>query len=679
VGAEKAAAAQYDGKLRTSIGVHPGVLLPRNRTPLPFCLSRSGLLNDANVPARSLALALSIVLLAGGVARAATPPSAAPPTKGALYTDGQSGRYLLGGRWLYRADPGDAGQSAGWWRDRSSSAGWSPVAVPNTFNTGNFSLTGMDGSVGWYRRDFTVPRGAFASYVPASARRWIVRFESVNYRATVWLNGHLLGHHTGANLPFEFDLSSLRPGVNRLVVRVDNRILLGELPPGPGGGWWNYGGLLREVYLRAVQTADLQQVVVRPLLPCPSCAATVQTRVQLRNLTRAPQTLHLTGSFGNQTLRFSPVTIPPHATVTAQAGVRVAHPRLWAPGHPALYRASVTLTDARGRPLGGYLTYSGIRSIKVTRAGRITLNGRVLDLRGVEFREQNLHTGGALDPAQLRRLVGWVRALGATVIRLDAPNPQIAEMADRDGLLLWLDVPVNNSVTDPYLRMPVWVNTTRTTLRDEILANQNHPSVMMWSVGNELPAPSTQAETSYISSSVALAHRLDPTRPVGMSISDWPGNPCDPGLAALDAIGVNEYFGWYDAGGGTTDDRDALGPFLDSFRKCYPHQALFVTEFGFDANRAGPTDERGTYGFQAGAVGYHLAVFNSKPWLSGEIYFLLQDSVSAYGYTGGNPWPDPPFNNHGLLDFSGRPKPAWGVVASDYHHASQIAPDPTAR
>jgi hypothetical protein len=164
-----------------------------------------------------------------------------------------------------------------------------------------------------------------------------------------------------------------------------------------------------------------------------------------------------------------------------------------------------------------------------------------------------------------------------------------------------------------------------------------------------------------------------------MSIGDWPGNPCDPGYAPLDAIGLNEYFGWYDAGGGTTDDRDALGPFLDSLRKCYPHQALFVTEFGFDANRAGPVDERGTYGFQAGAVGYHLAVFNSKPWLSGEMYFLLQDSVSAYGYAGGNPWPDPPFNHHGLLDLAGRPKPAWRVVALDYHHVTQIAPDPTAR
>ena len=80
-----------------------------------------------------------------------------------------------------------------------------------------------------------------------------MRFESVNYRATVWLNGRLIGTHAGAYLPFELDLSNLRPGVNRLIVRVDDRRSPSDLPPGPGGGWWNYGGILREVYLRAVQ------------------------------------------------------------------------------------------------------------------------------------------------------------------------------------------------------------------------------------------------------------------------------------------------------------------------------------------------------------------------------------------------------------------------------------------
>ena len=82
-----------------------------------------------------------------------------------------------------------------------------------------------------------------------------MRFESVNYRASVWLNGRLIGSHVDAYVPFELDLNGLRPGVNRLVVRVDDRRAQGDLPPGPSGGWWDFGGLLGEVYLRAVARA----------------------------------------------------------------------------------------------------------------------------------------------------------------------------------------------------------------------------------------------------------------------------------------------------------------------------------------------------------------------------------------------------------------------------------------
>jgi beta-glucuronidase len=632
-----------------------------------------------NVRPRSLALAFLVALLAGIAAPAMAMAAAAPPpSKGTLYSDGQTGRYLLGGPWLYRADPADAGVAQGWWRDDPATGGWAHVSVPNSDNAGDFSSAADQGTVGWYRRDFTLPVGAFASYVPASARRWIVRFESANYVATVWLNGHRLGSHTGANLPFEFDLN-VRKGVNRLIVRVDNRVFPWTFPPGPGGGWWNYGGLLREVYLRRVQAVDISSAQIRPILQCPSagpatprCTATVKEQVLVRNLTGLPQTVQLNGAYGGASLKFGQVKIHPHGTWTARASVPIAHPRLWAPGHPFLYLATLTLADKGGRPLGGYTSHSGIRSIKVNAAGRLTLNGRPVHLRGVEIREQNLHSGGALTPAELSQMIGWVRSLGATVIRADAPNPELAALADRDGLLLWLDVPVNDTVTDQYLQSPAWLAQIHGYLHDSIMANQNHPSVMVWSIGNELATPSTDAEAAYIAGAVSLAHRWDPTRPVGMSISDWPGVDCQPAYAPLDAIGMNEYFGWYDAGGGTTDDRDELSPFLDSLRACYPKQALFVTEFGFEANRSGPTEERGTYQFQANSVAYHLGVFNSKPWLSGAMYFLLQDAVQSPGFTGGNPWPFSPFIYKGLLDFYGHHKPAWNVVSASYHHTVQV-------
>jgi beta-glucuronidase len=597
-----------------------------------------------------------------------------PPTKGALYRDGQTDRYLLGGAWLSRPDPTDTGVAGGWWRNVASSVGWSPVTVPNAYNAGDLSKASMTGSIGWYRRDFTLPASAFASYVPQRFRSWLIRFESVNYRATVWLNGRELGAHAGAYLPFEYALNGVHAGVNRLVVRVDDHRLATDLPRGPGGGWWNYGGILQEVYLRSVQRADIKLVQIRPLLRCPTCAATVDEQALVTNNTAAPQAVSLHGSYGSARVDFGAQTIAPHSAWTARGQVTISHPHLWSLDDPHLYRARLTLSDSQGRPLAGYFSYSGVRSITVAGDGRLRLNGRLLDLRGFAIHEQTLATGAALDPLQLQQIITWARAAGARVLRAHYPlDPQILEMADRDGILIWSEIPVYQTAPR-YLGRPGWLRGAYSELTQNILANQNHPSVMLWSIANELRTPPDRAQARYIAGAAALARRLDPTRPVGIAIADFPGVACQSAYAPLDVIGFNDYFGWFQADGGQIDDRDGLGPFLDSFRACYPNKALFVTEFGVDANRVGPVEERGTYAFQANTDAFDLSVFASKPWLSGATYFTLQDFAARPGWAGGNPLGNPPFVQKGLVDLQGNLKPAFPLVASIYKSTVQIAP-----
>jgi beta-glucuronidase len=599
--------------------------------------------------------------------------AAAPPTKGALASDGPASRYLLGAGWLYRPDPGGAGIADGWWRDRSDTTGWKPTTIPNSYNAGDYSNKSMYDDVGWYRRDFTLPSNAFAPYVPVSARSWLLQFESVNYAATVWLNGRLLGTHKGAYLPFQFDVGLLRPGVNRLVVRVTNQRGGDDLPPGPSGGWWNFGGILDAVYLRPVQRADLDALLIRPQLRCPTCAATIFEQATVHNLTRAPQTVRLTGRYGSAHLIFGATTIAPGATWSPTATAVIAHPQLWAPGSPTLYAATAQLTDTAGRRLGGYSYQSGIREITRTPDGRLELNGRLLDLRGVNLHEQSSATGAALSVAQMRQVIGRVKELGATLIRAHYPlNPELEQMADRDGILLWSEVPVYQ-VGTKYVAKASWRSRALALLTDNIQTNEDHPSILLWSIGNELPTPATAGEATYIRAAAALARRLDPSRPVGMAVSDWPGVSCQTAYAPLDVVGVNEYFGWFDAGGGTTDDRDGLSPFLDSVRACYPYQAVLVTEFGVDGDRAGPVEVRGTYAFQSNSLAFHLGVFASKPWLSGAVYFNLQDFAARPGYDGSNPIGNPPFVTNGLFDTSGNPKPAFAVMQSLYNGTVQIA------
>jgi beta-glucuronidase len=171
------------------------------------------------------------------------------------YQDGPGGRILLDDNWLFRADPNDEGLAAGW-AAQTDTAGWTGVAIPNAWNAGDDSDASMAGGVGWYRRDLHVPSK------PAGAT-WIVRFESVNYRATVFLNGVQIAQHEAASIPFEVPLEKLQRGVNHLVVRVDSRRDRTSLPPGPSGGWWNYGGILREVYLRPVDQLDISELLTR--------------------------------------------------------------------------------------------------------------------------------------------------------------------------------------------------------------------------------------------------------------------------------------------------------------------------------------------------------------------------------------------------------------------------------
>src|SRR5215213_483942 len=199
------------------------------------------------------------------------------PSAKTLYADGPSGRFLMDGQWLFRLDAADRGVGQGFQR-QTSTAGWSRVSVPNVWNVGDDSEASMRGSVGWYRKDFELPD-------KRAALEWAVRFESVNYRSRVYLNGREIGRNAGAYIPFTMRLKGLRKrGVNRLVVRVDSRRLPTDFPPSglsttgnATGGWFNYGGIQREVYLEKLDTVQFNTVRVLPRLSCASCPASVDS------------------------------------------------------------------------------------------------------------------------------------------------------------------------------------------------------------------------------------------------------------------------------------------------------------------------------------------------------------------------------------------------------------------
>jgi beta-glucuronidase len=526
----------------------------------------------------------------------------------------------------------------------------------------------MHGGVGWYRKDFKLPSSA-------KQYSWVIRFESVNYRARVWLNGKPLGSNTGAYLPFEFVVPAgalNRGATNRLVIRVDSRRTRKDFPPAGDnvagsaiGGWWNYSGILREVYLRRVQGSDFSAVQVRPVLPCSTCAATMRFTALVRNAGSTARPIHVTGRFGGAPVDLGTKTVRGGSAREFTGSLRVAHPKLWSPDSPTLY--PVTLT-------AGAATYSlktGIRSVRVA-GGRLLLNGRPLNFRGVGLHEDSEQFGFAINNQIRDQFVAWTQELGATLIRGHYPlHPYLEEQADRLGIMLWSEIPVYQ-VHTVYLKYRSVQRLAAKMLRKNILSNGVHPSIILWSIQNELSSRVGPSQSALIRRQAGIAHRMDPSRPVGLAVAAYPSAPCQGGYGPMDVLGFNDYFGWYPGPGGTLADRDGLSSYLDTVRACYPNKAIVVTETGAEANRDGPEEEKGTYAFQSDFANFHFGVYATKPWLSGAIWWGLQEFRVRPTWDGGNPRPTSPWHTKGLITKDGDKKPAFFVLQQIFHNTQQI-------
>jgi beta-glucuronidase len=632
-----------------------------------------------NARARRLLLPAAVAALVL-VAPAAALGQAAPVTEqtpsGKLYVDGHDNRELLGGGWLLKLDRLDVGEQRRFQGQRSK-RGWRPITVPNVWNAGDESNESMVGGIAYYRKDFRLPR-------TSDNTLYIARFESVNYRATVYLNGREIAAHTGAYLPFEVPLRGARAGNNRLVIRVDNVRKEFDFPPSgfnntgqPVGGWWNYGGINREVYLRKVNRLDFGNVQVRPIVnpSNPTGPTTIEFRVDVTNYSGRPQSARLRANFGGNPVNLGAIRIGSGGTRTFTGNLRLEQPHLWSPADPFLYETKLQLRAGRA-VVGGYTVHAGVRSVDVTPDGRLLLNGAPTNFRGVGLHEDSLDRGSAVDNALRDRYMTDVKDMGATIIRTHYPlSPYMQELADRNGILVWSEVPVY-SLKSRYFQRREVRKLAFEYIRENIRENQNHPSVIVWSMGNELASKPPGSLAAYMRGAATVARRLDPTRPTAVAIVGYPLAGCSRAYNRFQVIGVNEYFGWYPGPSGQVADRDLLSRYLDQVRECYPNKAIVISEFGAEANRDGPAEEKGTYAFQQEFVDFHLGVFASKPWLSGAIYWTSHEFRVRPGWDGGNPRATPPYHQKGVIGFDGTRKPAFTALQNGYRNTQQYAPPP---
>ena len=374
---------------------------------------------------RRLPLLVLALVLAFPAAASAEKPSAKT-----LYEDGPEGRYLLDGEWLFRLDNEDQGIAQRFMRS-TSTAGWTKTTVPSVWNLGDGSNESMAGGIGWYRKDFELPDAD-------SALAWALRFESVNYRTQVWINGRPIGENTGAYIPFEFAASSLkRSGTNRLVVRVDSRRLDRDFPPARPEHRRRADRRLVELLRDPARGLPAQARHGR--LPARSGAPGDRLR-HVRGEREGPDQpaqrhAQRPAGDGHRQVR-RPEAQPRHQGRSARAGSRRSRTRCGSTSRGCGRRRPRTSTTSASRSakatgkVAGYTLHSGIRSIKVSN-GRLVLNGQFLNLRGVGLHEESKAAGFAIDNARRDQLVNDAKALGATVLRTHYPLHPVHARAGR--------------------------------------------------------------------------------------------------------------------------------------------------------------------------------------------------------------------------------------------------------
>lgn len=394
------------------------------------------------------------------------------------------------------------------------------------------------GGAGWYRKRFAVAAGKHVE----------IRFDGVYMNCDVWLNGHHLGNHPYGYTSFAYDLTPhlRREGENLLAVRVRNE--------GRNSRWYSGSGLYRHVWLTVTGEIRVPLWGVSVTTPDVSPdAATVKVAVRIENRGQTAREVTvrvrlLDASNAGAGTHQAVQSVPAGGEAQVEHVLAVAAPKRWSPAAPHLYRAEVDLV-VDGKTVDPASTTFGIRKIEVDADRGLRINGEEIKLKGGCLHHDNGVLGAAaIDRAEERR-VELMKANGFNAIRCshNPPSPAFLDACDRLGMLVideafdqW-ERPKNPQ--DYHLYFREW---WQRDLESMLLRDRNHPSVIFWSIGNEIPERADPRGVEIARQLVDEIKRLDPTRPVTAAVPFFfeagrprPWTESDPAFQYLDVAGYN--------------------------------------------------------------------------------------------------------------------------------------------
>jgi beta-galactosidase len=419
------------------------------------------------------------------------------------------------------------------------------------------------GGNGWYRRHFS------ANAVPDDGQVEIT-FDGVYRNSDVWLNGVLLGTHPYGYTTFSYDLTPhlRRNGDNVLAVRVRN--------VGKNSRWYSGSGIYRHVWLGTTGKIRIPTWGVFVTTPeVNRSSATVNVAVKVENRTDATQDVTVrvrlfdSANIGVGTQE-STQAVAPSALTEVEQSIGVQSPKLWSPSTPQMYRVEAELVSG-GKTVDRMVTLLGIRKIEVDAQRGLRINGEVTKLKGGCMHHDNGLLGScAYDRAEERK-VELMKANGFNAIRTshNPPSPMFLAACDRLGMLVMVEAfdqwEAEKNPNDYHLDFPEWWQRDLTAM---ILRDRNHPSVIMWSIGNEIPERIQPRGIEIARDLSSLTRKLDPTRPVTAAINNFRGDAVDPAFQHLDVGGYNYMIASYERDHAKNSERVIVGT------ESFPRQAF---------------------------------------------------------------------------------------------------------
>lgn len=397
--------------------------------------------------------------------------------------------------------------------------------------------------IGWYRKSFAVPTSW-------RGQRIAVEFDGVYRAAEVWINGQSLGVHPYGYTPFRYDLTPyLRfGGANVLAVRVDNSAQ-------PNSRWYSGSGIYRHVRLVVMSPLHVQpdSVFVRTTA-LSDASATLRIDLAVRNEGDVSQALPVDVAILNSG---GAVVAQASATRSFAAGsdgdadftLEVARPAAWSPESPTLYRAEIRVRDSSA-VVDAVTVPFGIRTLRVSADAGLQLNGKTIKLVGGNVHADNGPLGAAAFDRAEKRRVELMKAAGFNAIRTshNPPSPAFLDACDRLGMLVVDEAfdgwEKGKNPFDYNVDFKVW---WRRDIDAMVLRDRNHPSVVLWSIGNEMVERMNANGQRIARELSGRIRELDPTRPIAAAVNgpgqngDW--TKADPLFATLDVAGYNYELG----------------------------------------------------------------------------------------------------------------------------------------